>query len=126
MNKRDRMDARIKRHGEQLAKIFPDATIRPRALCSYLQQKESMAHRFAEDYCNGQIDGEACSDKHAVILASVNFVLGNQDEKIRVIVNSDPRGYALKIHNKSMRDMDLVLHRDFGGYGILAPDLTDD
>lgn len=40
----------------------------------------------------------------------------------RVWFNGDPRGYALKV---DLRDGE-TLHRDWGGYGIIAPDLSDD
>lgn len=45
---------------------------------------------------------------------------------VPVILNRDPRGYALKIDDEWMRaHRDVVLHRDWGGYGIIAPDLTE-
>ena len=37
------------------------------------------------------------------------------------IINSDPRGYALKIDNE-LAELPQGLHHDFGGYGILAPE----
>ena len=43
---------------------------------------------------------------------------------VAVFVNQDPRGYALKIDDEYMRAHGLDLHRDMGGFGILAPDLT--
>ncbi len=43
-----------------------------------------------------------------------------------IFFNRDPRGYALKIKSEWMHaHPELPLHRDWGGYGILAPDLTD-
>lgn len=48
----------------------------------------------------------------------------NRPALVPVFINRDPRGYALKIddvwtHNKQAR-----IYRDFGGYGILAPEIT--
>jgi len=43
-------------------------------------------------------------------------------------VNSDPRGYALKIDNENPEGKALIeacqLHTDWGGYGILSPEIT--
>ena len=36
-------------------------------------------------------------------------------------INSDPRGHALKIDGEKA-EIPQGLHRDFGGYGILAPE----
>jgi len=44
---------------------------------------------------------------------------------IRVLLNRDPRGYALKIDDEDMRRLDLRLHSDMGGYGIIAPDFSE-
>jgi hypothetical protein len=45
---------------------------------------------------------------------------------VPVIINRDPRGYALKIGDDWMSAHHTSrLHRDMGGYGILAPDLTE-
>ena len=38
-------------------------------------------------------------------------------------VNNDPRGYALKL--KSEFVIDKKIHRDMGGYGIIAPDFRE-
>lgn len=49
----------------------------------------------------------------------------NRKPLVPVFVNLDPRGYALKINDEWMRANNVRLHSDFGGYGILAPDLTE-
>lgn len=49
----------------------------------------------------------------------------NRPPLVPVFVNSDPRGYALKIENDWMRAHGGNLHRDMGGYGILAPDFSE-
>jgi hypothetical protein len=45
-------------------------------------------------------------------------------------VNGDPRGYALKIDNEDSAGKALIdelrLHTDWGGYGILSPEITGD
>lgn len=52
---------------------------------------------------------------------------------VPVFINRDPRGYALKIDDewlRKMRDNPNTVHlasieRDWGGYGIIAPEITD-
>ena len=43
-------------------------------------------------------------------------------KKIPVFVNGDPRGYALKIDDSYVKKFNLKIERDWGGYGIIAPD----
>jgi hypothetical protein len=59
----------------------------------------------------------------------------NRKPLVPIFVNRDPRGYALKIDSEWMAEArgrdefydtpTRQLHRDMGGYGILAPDLTE-
>ena len=64
-------------------------------LCKMLFRLESKAHQLATDFCNGDI---------------------NQ-------IEWDEKGYALKIDDKYIRDK--TIHRDWGGYGIIAPDFRE-
>ena len=44
----------------------------------------------------------------------------------KVFINGDPRGYALKIDDKYQDRLHKVgIHRDWGGYGIIAPDFSE-
>jgi hypothetical protein len=43
-----------------------------------------------------------------------------------IFANGDPRGYALKIRSEYVKNNNLDIHRDWGGYGIIAPDLRED
>lgn len=43
--------------------------------------------------------------------------------RVPIFVNRDPRGYALKIDDKWMREHKAALHQDWGGYGIIAPEI---
>ena len=48
---------------------------------------------------------------------------------VPVFINLDPRGYALKIDDEWMREHKQPLghlHQDWGGYGILAPEIGKD
>ena len=138
--KKQRQAEQIKAHGENLLHLFPNATERdPIALCKKLRRLEAKARRICTDYCNGDFDdgenGEKLDAALSAILAKVNATLGNPGSvgirlggrpNVPVFINRDPRGYALKIDDVWMHNKQPRLYRDFGGYGILAPEITGD
>ena len=126
----------------------------PIALCKKLRRLETKAQEIGLRLCNGPeyADGEADRETDK-ILAEVNTILGNDAPRgqvrlnaVPVFINRDPRGYALKIQDSWMTERLeqwqrqiakqgkkaitgaywalLGLHKDLGGYGILAPDFT--
>jgi len=126
----------IRAHGENLLAIFPNATERdPVSLCKRLHRLEAKARRICTDYCNGDFDagenGEKLDAALDPILAKVNAILGNTGKNpVPVFINRDPRGYALKIKSEYMAGAGWIaqwaLMRDWGGYGIIAPEITGD
>lgn len=122
--------AAVMNHGRNLLAIFPGAIERdPAKLCKRLRKLEREAAAIGLRLCNGPQYEEGEADKLcAIVLGKVNALLGNSAE-VPVFVNRDPRGYALKIedgwmyHNTAGRNP-MRLHMDWGGYGIIAPDLT--
>lgn len=125
MTKKERQREQILRHGLRLQRIFKTGDrIGPDALARRLHRIEAEAHRLAERECNEQLP-EGYSEKvEASILRRLDVLLGFKALGIPVIVNGDPRGYALKIDDAWMREhCDIELHRDMGGYGIIAPEL---
>ena len=116
------MNERILAHGENLNKIF-DTHFPPITLCKKLRRLEVKATWYSEAYCNGTIDMTEHDKNSEAILKALDRILGFRKKKIPVFVNSDPRGYALKIKDKWLRKNDITLNRDWGGYGLLAPDL---
>ena len=118
----------IKKHGEQLNTIFHTG-LDPATLCKKLRRIEGAAHRITTDYCNGGIDGDQVEKLLENITLRLFAVLeldnpGNPIAK-SVIINLDPRGYALKIDAAYMRAHNIQLIRDLGGYGILAPEINE-
>lgn len=87
---------------------------------------EREAHKAAEDYCNlPNFDWEKATDKAR---GKVERIF-NGKLPAGFFVNGDPRGYALKINAGNEAGMEYHpeyipagLHKDWGGYGILAPD----
>ena len=125
MNKHDRMYIAIMRNGNALIEFFNLPNQDPVVLSKKLFRLEYKAHGLAEDYCNGKIeteDWEGISDK---ILASLEKIIGKKNMN-KVFFNGDPRGYALKIDDKYRDKMHKAgITRDFGGYGIIAPDFRE-
>ena len=118
---------RIEQHGRNLLAIFPGATERdPVNLCRKLRRLERQGNAIGLRMCNGPEYAEGEDDAATdAVLVKVNAILGNVDGPVPVFVNRDPRGYALKIDDSWMKANRPTLHSDWGGYGIIAPDLTN-
>ena len=111
----------IKKHGDNLKAIFK-IDIDSIKLCKMLFRLENKAHQLATDFCNGDINQLEWDTKGDKILAKVETIL---KDKKNLLLNGDARGYALKIDDKYIRDNNLTIYRDFGGYGIIAPDFRE-
>ena len=121
MTKKETLYKNIKKHGDNLKAIFK-IDIDSIKLCKMLFRLESKAHQLATDFCNGDINQIEWDEKNAEILTKLSTIL--KDEK-NLFVNGDARGYALKIDDKYIRDNNFTIYRDFGGYGIIAPDFRE-
>lgn len=131
-NKRDRMYQQMERHWQNLLAIFPNATERdPVKLCKKLRRLELKAAAIGLQLCNGpEVPPDEQEASVAYVLGRVDYVLQFRNLNIPVFVNLDPRGYALKIDDEWMNAQradhrtayKAALHRDMGGYGILAPE----
>lgn len=123
MNITEAMYERIRLHGECLNKIFC-TQFNPIDLCKKLFRLENKAHRLSEDYCNGLFDEEKTFEKAIdAIEKKVNKILDPSKADVKIIINTDPRGYALNIkwdHNDVRKNQ---IPADLGGYGLIAPNL---
>tara|TARA_R100001443_G_scaffold91570_1_gene98216 strand:+ start:525 stop:872 length:348 start_codon:yes stop_codon:yes gene_type:complete len=99
-----------------------DRDIDPVKLCKRLLRLETKAHRLAVDFCNGDIDQLEWDKKADQILTKVETILNN---KKVLFLNGDARGYALKIDDEYLKNNNFNIHRDWGGYGIIAPDFRE-
>ena len=120
--KHERMYARIQAHGEKLNAIFKTAHD-PVTLCKKLRILEGKQQRANENLCNLP-DYQSVFDKQCE--RTEKAVVKLLGDVVPVYINADPRGYALKIDDKIVRDRKLDVYKDWGGYGILAPDLSRD
>ena len=117
---------RIDAHGRELLRIFPNSVEKdPAKLCKKLRRLELEAERFALRCCNGPdwATPEACDADGERIL--VRFAAVLRPQNVPIFLNRDPRGHSLKIDDAWTREHAPSLYRDWGGYGIIAPDLRD-
>ena len=149
MNKHKRMYQQIENHGNNLKGIFARKTwgkdclefsqIDPVKLCKKLLRLENKAHHATTCLCNtntldllelnrftGYDVKQATEEEQdaffEAILNKVDKILHFKEKNIPVFINYDPRGYALKIKDDYVREHKLIIHQDFGGYGIIAPE----
>lgn len=132
----------IKRHGEALLIAFPNATEKnPVALCKKLRRIETAVSRVTLQACNGpevteaELDA-ACDKAQARATVLLGEMSGGCGNTANLLINRDPRGYALKLDSKWTHEHNNPLYRagkgelaiqtDMGGFGILAPDLNND
>ena len=125
-------EAAVIKHGEQLLQVFTQATEKnPLLLCRKLRRLENLAGAIALRLCNGpeyRTEDEA-DNRCNSILEKVDTLLNFKASGVPVFVNRDPRGYALKVTEEWQRAQVATgkpyLYGDWGGYGIIAPDLTE-
>lgn len=119
------MYQQIEKHGNDVLAIFPNSKIKdPVKLYKSLKRLETKGHSLTEQYCNGDIDGVDYTVAIQDITTKLHKLLGIIEGRHDVFCNSDPRGYCLKVYDEWLKAQDKPLYRDFGGYGILAPDFS--
>lgn len=91
-------------------------------LSKALFRMETKVHKLAENYCNGVIPDMPEYDDKLKDLLIKHGATKNVD---KVFINQDPRGYALKINLDIENDSSEFYFRDWGGYGVLAPDFRE-
>lgn len=130
LSKKDQRAAKLIAHYatcERLAKYLGMEKPDGKKISVALFKLERKAHANTERACNDSSYGqtEQMLDRERVY-----------DEVRRALtaippgffVNGDPRGYALKIDNETSKGKALIeavkLYTDWGGYGILSPDIN--
>jgi len=110
----------ITAHGNNLKNLFKlDNSVDSVKLCKSLFKLENQAQKLALEYCNyGNLDNSAVES----ILKKAGVLLNITDTN-QIFFNSDARGYALKISDNFCKDKEIF--KDWGGYGILAPDFRE-
>jgi len=121
MNKQDKyiMYKRIEKHGDNLKSIF-NLDVDSIKLCKQLFRLENKAHKLATDYCNGDFQGNLEKESNKIIYKVAEILNTNT---FNMFFNTDARGYALKFYEDFSKDKSI--HKDWGGYGIIAPDFSE-
>lgn len=144
----------IVRHGESLLKAFPNCTEKnPVALCKKLRRIEASLQKPLLDYCNGDFQDDeegakmdAICEKARARAVQILFgfdIIKNPHSKCAcgLFINRDPRGCALKLSSEWTKEYNdreyqagknrhsnartpMPIYTDWGGYGLLAPDIT--
>lgn len=132
-SKRAEMFERIAKHGENIRRLFdmPEGTDTI-SLCKVLRRLENKAEQIGLDMCNVGISEEEQEKRINAVKLNFNKIMvkykSRNFDSIPFFVNLDPRGYALKIKEEWIRDYRAKgngIETDWGGYGIIAPDLTN-
>jgi len=133
----EKMYANIEAHGNNLNAIF-NTGLNPVELCKKLHRIEKKAHYATTCLCNtntlnlmelnkytGYDVKQATEEEQDKFFENIKKqiikILGKEAEK-HFFINYDPRGYALKLNPEFCKDKNI--YKDFGGFGIIAPDFT--
>ena len=103
------------------------------------------ADRYIEKYCPKEYSRLLNLEHHSdvvledYIYSEVERILDQEQDKIvskvakilntstdNIYFNGDPRGFALKFSEDFSRTLPTNFYKDFGGYGIIAPDFRID
>ena len=123
---REAQKSAIIAHGNNLLAIFTNCTDKdPLSLCKKLRRFEQRAYALSLRACNGPQYGREDDQEKLIkmLLAKLDVLLKFESVGVPVFINLDARGYALKIDDEVMRAKKLKLYSDWGGYGIIAPQI---
>ena len=115
-------------HGERVKKFFNmPASTDPIALCKRLRRLEVQAQRVQDVHAQGEYEISAI--KEAGLMCKLKDLLmpdSTPEEFLnkKIFLNTDQRGYALKISDEVVKGHEFA--RDWGDFGIIAPDLRED
>ena len=112
----------IKEHEQNLSTFFGREI-------SYKELKalDEKVHTFNEHCCSYEISEIEQEETENYFFEELLKIVGKEN-KDKVFLNGDPRGYSLKIpyeiRNKFWDTNRINIYGDMGGYGILAPDFN--
>lgn len=87
-----------------------------------LMRLERWLSQYSVQYCNGDIDGDRWEQVKEQATVKLAKIFGYHIPE-GVFINSDPRGYALKLDNEKVT-IPQGMDTDWGGYGILAAEIN--
>ncbi len=107
------------KHLNQLLPIIGCAPDEIKVIYKQLKDLEHKGHKAAEDYCN--LANFEISPILDDIKLRLKILIKNGDTLKNIHLNTDPRGYFLKLSDDYMRANKIEMYRDWGGYGIFCP-----
>jgi len=127
---KERRANQLERHYNALSKLASICGINNadgKKFSNKLRKLEFEAHKLTTDYCNGDngmTSHEVFEERISPIKEQVLALFNNNIKGF--FVNGDCRGYALKIEDDLMRGeyKEIGLQTDWGGYGLLSPEIT--
>jgi len=128
MNKKERRQDQLERHYTTLEKLAEHCGVNKpngKKLSLALLKIEQRAHRVMEAFCNGECNDSGFENAKNAARENVQALFNHNLQGLKI--NGDPRGYTLKIDDDVTRelfDAGITMQRDFGGYGLLAPEIT--
>ena len=88
-----------------------------------LLELEELAHNQAEIWCERSYSDKEREEVEKYFISTLTDLLSITGHQA-IFFNGDPRGYALKIKDDFIRDSKVNIYKDWGGYGIFAPDFS--
>lgn len=126
INMKEEIKVRVLNHVDNLNVIFNLKLETEKEKLSFirkLRRLELKGNDISLDFCNGRSFIDTEKDIN-IILNEVDKLLGYVEKGIPIFFNSDIRGYSLKIDDEYVREHRLNITTDWGGYGILVPNLS--
>lgn len=114
------------RHCKNLAIICGKPEDEGQAIYTIFARAEDTAHRLQEYECNVGELTPSMKRKEDKIRSIIEEML-KPEFKAQFFINGDPRGYTLKLKvqgkaEKIAAELPEGFYKDWGGYGILAPE----
>jgi len=131
LTKVERRALRLEQHYASLQRLYDlcgGGKLNGARLSSKLLHLEQQARRITTMQCNGEGNYEHNEQALNTILESAQQLFNGILKGL--FINGDARGYALKLKDGNFKPGECYaetgLHTDFGGYGILAPEINGD
>lgn len=132
LTKKERKERELNRHYKAIKGLLDACEVyvkdenKVKKISNKLREIEHFAHKAATDYCNGEngMTTDKWGEESDEFESQVQTLFNGKLKGLRI--NGDARGYALKIDDAVMRTVynGLGLQTDWGGYGLLAPEIT--
>lgn len=129
LTKAKRKQAQLENHYKALEMLLAacggnKTKLRIETISNRLRALEAKYNRLATDYCNGDISTDKWGEVSGEGEKEVQYYFNGNLKGLQI--NGDARGYALKINDETKRTVyqEINLQTDWGGNGLLAPEIT--